>query len=121
MDNGRVETGNVHECGCPFGAIDIVEFFEHDLDFLTIGSALGNEMEALSTTPISSSGTIRQSYNPTFAFFTSAGVASSNNPYPDIFAGEFFPTILRFRTLSIGVCTLRCLESCATLLVERNI
>ena len=38
---------NADQGGCPFGLVCIFQLLQHDLDLLSIGSALGDEMEAL--------------------------------------------------------------------------
>ena len=71
----------VHESLRPLGAVDIVELFQHDLDFLAIGSAHRNEMKTLSVSFVSRVGSALScrlgANRGTFAFLTSAGVASS--------------------------------------------
>jgi len=41
--------GVVHEGGVPGGAVDICELLEHNLNFLSVGGAHGDEMKALLT------------------------------------------------------------------------
>ena len=72
----------IHEGLGPFSPVDVVELFQHDLDLLAIGRIHRDEMKTLSTSqvsPIALVGARSQgcAMGSTFAFFTSAGVASS--------------------------------------------